>query len=37
LNAAQSLLAESEGGFTLEQLEAKTGISRSNHIPACWQ
>lgn len=29
LNAAQSLLAESEGGFTMEQLEAKTNISRA--------
>jgi len=29
LNAAQSLLTESEGGFTMEQLEAKTNISRA--------
>lgn len=29
LNVARSLLAENDGGFTMEQLEAKTGISRS--------
>lgn len=29
LNAARSLMAENDGSFTLEQLEAKTGISKS--------